>query len=98
MKTSHYHYPVRLSEEQRRWLETMLHSTRTSAKHYVVARVLVNWLNVGTQILGRGSLVRTFSQKTMGRRFDPISSSWLTLYRTHHLSSKRCTTDFGFLP
>ncbi len=40
MKTSHYHYPVRLSEEQRQWLETMLHSTRTPAKHYVVARVL----------------------------------------------------------
>ncbi len=26
MRTSHYRYPVRLSEEQRRWLETMLPS------------------------------------------------------------------------
>ena len=41
MRTSHYHYPVRLSEEQRRWLETMGHISNTPAKHYLVARVLL---------------------------------------------------------
>ena len=41
MKTSHYRYPVRLSEEQRRFLETMVHMSSTPAKHYVVARVLL---------------------------------------------------------
>jgi hypothetical protein len=41
MKTSHYHYPVRLSEEQRRFLETMVLMSSTPAKHYVVARVLL---------------------------------------------------------
>ena len=34
-------YPVNLSEEQRRFLETMLHHATTPAKHYVVARVLL---------------------------------------------------------
>ena len=29
----------------------------------ISAKEMVNWLNVGTQILGRGPLVRTFSQK-----------------------------------
>ena len=37
MRTSHYRYPVRLSEEQHRWLETMVHTSSTPAKHYVVA-------------------------------------------------------------
>jgi len=41
MRTSHYRYPVRLSEEQRRWLETMVHLSNTPAKHYLVARVLL---------------------------------------------------------
>ncbi len=41
MRTSHYHYPVRLSEEQRRWLEAMGHISSTPAKHYLVARVLL---------------------------------------------------------
>ena len=41
MRTSHYRYPVRLSEEQRRWLETMVHMSSTPAKHYVVARVIL---------------------------------------------------------
>ena len=41
MRTSHYRYPVRLSEEQRRWLETMVRMSSTPAKHYVVARVLL---------------------------------------------------------
>jgi hypothetical protein len=41
MRTYHYSYPVRLSEQQRRWLETMVHTSRTPAKHYVVARVLL---------------------------------------------------------
>ena len=40
MRTYHYRYLVRLSEEQRRWLETMLHTSRIPAKHYLVARVL----------------------------------------------------------
>src|SRR6266571_2914475 len=41
MRTSHYRYPVKLSEEQRRWLETMVHMSSTPAKHYLVARVLL---------------------------------------------------------
>jgi hypothetical protein len=41
MSTSHYRYPVRLSEEQRRWLETMVRMSSTPAKHYLVARVLL---------------------------------------------------------
>ena len=41
MRTYHYSYPVRLSEEQRRWLETMVHTSKTPAKHYLVARVLL---------------------------------------------------------
>ncbi len=40
---SRYHstYPVRLNQEQRRWLETMVHTSTTPAKHYLVARVLL---------------------------------------------------------
>lgn len=41
MGTSHYRYPMKLSEEQCRWLETMVHMSRTPAKHYLVARVLL---------------------------------------------------------
>ena len=41
MNVYHYRYPVRLSEEQRRWLETMVHMSGTPAKHYLVARVLL---------------------------------------------------------
>ncbi len=41
MKTSHYRYLVRLSEEQRQWLEAMAHMSTTPAKLYLVARVLL---------------------------------------------------------
>ena len=41
MRTSHYKYPVRLSEEQHRWLELMVNTSSTPAKHYLVARVLL---------------------------------------------------------
>jgi hypothetical protein len=41
MRTSHYKYPIRLSEEQHRWLEAMVHMSSTPAKHYLVARVLL---------------------------------------------------------
>jgi transposase len=41
MKTSHHRYPVKLSEEQQQWLETMLHMSSTPVKHYLVARVLL---------------------------------------------------------
>jgi hypothetical protein len=41
MRTSHYCYPVRLEDQQRRWLETMMHTSRTPAKHYLVARALL---------------------------------------------------------
>lgn len=37
----HYTYPVRLNQEQRRWLETIVHMSKTPAKHYLVARVLL---------------------------------------------------------
>ncbi len=41
MSVSHYRYPVKLEPEQRRWLETMVRTSRTSTKHYLVARVLL---------------------------------------------------------
>ena len=41
MKVYHYRYPVRLNNEQRRWLETMVHTSKTPTKHYLVARVLL---------------------------------------------------------
>jgi hypothetical protein len=41
METAHYRYPVQLRPEQRRWLEVMMHTSSTPAKHYVVARVLL---------------------------------------------------------
>ncbi len=33
MRMYHYSYPVRLTEEQRRWLEAMVHMSNTPAKH-----------------------------------------------------------------
>lgn len=41
MGTSHYRYPVLLTEEQLQRLETMVHTSSTPAKHYLVARVLL---------------------------------------------------------
>jgi hypothetical protein len=41
MRAYHYRYPVRLSQEHRLWLETMRRTSRTTAKHYLVARVLL---------------------------------------------------------
>ena len=41
MSISHYRYPGRLSERQRRFLEAMVQTSRTPAKHYLVARVLL---------------------------------------------------------
>jgi hypothetical protein len=41
MGTYHYRYPIQLTQEQRRWLETMAHMSNTPAKHYLVARVLL---------------------------------------------------------
>ncbi len=41
MRAYHYSYPVRLQPEQRRFLETMVHMSRTPAKHYLLARVLL---------------------------------------------------------
>jgi hypothetical protein len=40
MGTSSSRYPVSLSQKQQRFLEAMLHTSRTPTKHYVVARVL----------------------------------------------------------
>lgn len=37
---------------------------------------LVNGLKVRTRILGRGPLVRTFTQIFLGRRFETISIFW----------------------
>jgi len=37
MRAYHYRYPVRLSQEHRLWLETMRRTSRTPAKHYLVA-------------------------------------------------------------
>jgi len=41
MRTSHYTYPVRLSQEQRIFLAMMTHTSRISAKHDLVARTLL---------------------------------------------------------
>ncbi len=41
MRTHHYTYPVSLSEQQRHFLEMMRQMSRTPAKHYLVARVLL---------------------------------------------------------
>ena len=41
MGTSHYRYPVKLTSEQRKFLEAMVHMSSTPAKHYLVARVLL---------------------------------------------------------
>jgi hypothetical protein len=41
MRTYHYRYPVRLEDQQRRFLEAMLHTSGTRAKHYLVARTLL---------------------------------------------------------
>ncbi|SRR5258708_3391578 len=41
MGTYHDRYPIQLTQEQRRWLETMAHMSNTPAKHYLVARVLL---------------------------------------------------------
>jgi hypothetical protein len=41
MSTSHHHYLIQLTEEQRRFLETMIHTSRTPTKHYLVARTLL---------------------------------------------------------
>jgi hypothetical protein len=41
MKRYHCKYPVNLSQEQRRLLEAMVQTSRTPAKHYIVARVLL---------------------------------------------------------
>jgi hypothetical protein len=41
MRAYHYRYPVRLSQEQRLWLETMRRTSKTPAKHYLLARVLL---------------------------------------------------------
>src|SRR5215469_6676414 len=41
MNRYHNTYPVRLSEEQRQWLEMMVRMSSTPAKHYLVARVLL---------------------------------------------------------
>jgi transposase len=41
MGTYHYRYPVRLEDQQRHFLETMVYMSKTPAKHYLVARVLL---------------------------------------------------------
>jgi hypothetical protein len=41
MRRYHHVYPVKLTGEQRGFLEAMMHASRTPAKHYVVARVLL---------------------------------------------------------
>jgi hypothetical protein len=41
MKPSHYRYPVKLSEQQRKLLEAMAHMSTIPAKHYVGSHVLL---------------------------------------------------------
>jgi hypothetical protein len=41
MRTYHYTYPVRLNEQQRTFLTAVAQTSRTSLKHYLVARVLL---------------------------------------------------------
>ena len=41
MSVYHSRYPVKLSLKRRNFLETMAHTSKTLAKHYLVARVLL---------------------------------------------------------
>jgi transposase len=41
MGTRHYRYPVQLREDARNFLATMIHTSTTPTKHYLVARVLL---------------------------------------------------------
>src|SRR6266571_5573248 len=41
MRAYHYRYPVKLQPQQHRLLETVIHTSSTPAKHYLVARVLL---------------------------------------------------------
>jgi len=46
----------------------------TGPAEYTAGQQVVNWVNIRTQMLGRGPFVRTFSQKMFGPRFDTIST------------------------
>ncbi len=43
MRAYHYRYPVKLQPQQHRLLETMVRTSRTPTKHYLVARVLLGY-------------------------------------------------------
>jgi hypothetical protein len=51
------------------------------------AEYMVNWVNIRTQMLGRGPFVRTFSQKMFGPRFDTISICLPHFTRREHFSA-----------
>ena len=55
-------------EQQEHLVSRIYHTDRK------VAFQVVNGVNIRTQMLDSGPLVRTFSQKTFGRRFGQIST------------------------
>jgi predicted transcriptional regulator YheO len=87
MRISHYRYLVQLSEEQRRWLEAMIRTSKTPATHSVVARVLL----MSDQ--SQGQPEATDGQKALAHRLfadphhsipeicSPLGISRSTLYR-----------------
>ena len=63
---------------------------------FLFQAVLVNWLKVRTQMLGRGPFVRTFSQKTMGRRFGHDFHSLAHHRRIGYFSREKVQYRFSF--
>lgn len=60
----------------------------------IQAEYVVNRLKVRTQMLDRGSFVRTLSQKKFGPRFGMISISLPHFTIKRSFQQRRCTTDF----
>ena len=59
MRIYHYSYSVRLSEQQRRFMKTMVHTSRTPAKHYLVARELLSDQRQGEPSHTDGQIAQT---------------------------------------
>src|SRR6266516_7052312 len=59
---------------------------------------LVNWLKVRTKVSVESLCVRIFGPKTMGRRFDTISNSWLTGELSASLPERQATRCAGAGP
>jgi hypothetical protein len=60
---SMYHstYPVRLNQEQRRWLERMVHTSKTPARHYLVGASPANAQDQGAPEATDGQIAEALS-------------------------------------